>query len=65
MGDGFARWTIGGSVMAWSIGVPTLWKTGIEGYAPPHLIGGTFLPGSWCAGMSKRTREREGYGLSG
>lgn len=41
MGDGFARWATGGSVMAWSIGIPTYWRTCIEGYAAPVLIGVT------------------------
>lgn len=39
MGDGFARWTIGGTVIGWSLGAPAFWKPGIVAYVPPLVIG--------------------------
>ena len=40
VGDGFARWTIGLSVIGWSAGVPAFWKADIKAYISPILIGG-------------------------
>ena len=41
VGDDFARWTIGVSVLGWSLGVPTIWKADIKAYIAPTVIGGT------------------------
>ncbi|MCJ1263531.1 hypothetical protein MMC22_003401 [Lobaria immixta] len=39
LGDGFARWTIGGAVMGWSVSVPGFWKTSFAAYVLPFVIG--------------------------
>lgn len=39
MGDGFARWTIGGAVLGWSMSVPALWTTKIAAFVPSLAIG--------------------------
>lgn len=39
MGDGFARWTIAGAIMGWSVAAPTFWKLDIEGYIPTAAAG--------------------------
>lgn len=39
LGDGFARWTIGGAVMGWSMSAPAFWTRRIAAYVPPLAIG--------------------------
>ena len=41
MGDGFARWTIAGFVMGWSLAAPTFWSVSVLGYVLTVAIGAT------------------------
>ena len=43
IGDGFARWTIAGAIVGWSLAAPMFWKPSITGYTPTIVIGAVIV----------------------